>query len=362
MSVRPTIEQFDRALDAYPAGFTGNRLNLLFLDDAEIIPDGASYLRRLDDLDLLDERREYLLQADVPWPFPRIAIDERPDPWRVSEALFQRFDEARRLLPTQGDIAEIISHRVRRHAPSVVALIIADGLSYYDLPEDQPAEPCLVDGITTTEFGYRRVLGQPEISRRLFNLGYAQQLGFTYFSPDTNDLSRDLYSTLAPSQIHRISAFDQVMDHVRGQRFSRAYIQITMSGLDQLSHAHFDRPPRDHYLQRIIANYQSLIECLSAEHERLLVALTADHGILWREVIEPRLEIVDDLFQEDMRSPRYVRGSVMRRYGYPCRSGGKNYTLFGVPWMTRGFRNNEWGVHGGISAWESIVPLMIHES
>ena len=79
------MRRFSAVLDAYPPGFTGNRLNLLFLDDAEPIEEPQAYLRQLDDLLLMEERREYLLDEQSPWPFPRVQLAARPDPWAVSE-------------------------------------------------------------------------------------------------------------------------------------------------------------------------------------------------------------------------------------------------------------------------------------
>ena len=356
------MRRFAGLLDHFPAGFAGNRLNLLFLDEAAAIRDGRAYLRRLHGPSLIDEQREYLLDDVCSWPFPRLHVAERPDPWSTSQRLFERFDDARAVLPTQGDIAERIDGMVRGSMPDVVALVIVDGLSYYDLPVESATEPCLVDGITITEHGYRQVVGQPSLSRRLFALGYAQQLGFTYFDPDRNDLARDVYDTFAPSQIAKVSAFHQVIQTLSQVRLARAYIQITLAGLDQVSHAHYDRPPLEHYAEQIMAHYHELVACLSGQHQRVLVVLTADHGLLWREAVEDKIVVVDDLFREDVRSPRYVKGSLLRPYGKRCHSNGQNYTLLGAPWMTRPFRSNEWGVHGGISAWESIVPVLIHAS
>lgn len=73
------------------------------------------------------------------------------------------------------------------------------------------------------------------------------------------------------------------------------------------------------------------------------------------------MQVADDLFAEDIGSPRYVKGSILRGYGRVCRCRGQSYTLFRAPYVTRRFRNNEWGVHGGISAWESVVPFITRE-
>jgi hypothetical protein len=334
---------------------------LLLVDDAEPILAADTYLQSLDDLPLLEERREYLMDRHGSWPFPCISLDSRPDPYAISRHLFERFEQAKQLLPVQQDIGHILEQRVRQTAPNVVALVIVDGLSYYDLPESVGADPCLVAGISDTEYGYRAVVGNPSISRQMFALGYADQMAFTYYPVERNDLSADIHDTFSGSQVTRVKAFEEALDQITNRQLVRSYVQITLSGLDQICHAHRDRPPREHYLAEILERFEVLIDCLKQQGVRVLACLTADHGILWRDFVEEQLEIADDLFQEDVRSPRFLRGSILRPYGRPCRSLGQNFTLLKFPWMTRGFRNNEWGVHGGISAWESIVPLLIRQ-
>lgn len=362
MNSESTIERFSTALDAYPVGFSGNRLNLLLLEDAEPITAATDYLRRLDDLPLIEERREYLIDERSQWPFPRLNLDGRPDPRLISERLFECFEQAQRLLPIQQDVGRILENRVRQTNPATVALVIVDGLSYYDLPEHREADPCLVAGISTTEYGYRAVMGAPSISRRMFALGYADQIAFTYYPTQGSGLSADIHDTFSGSQVMRVKAFDEVLEHIKGMQLSRCYVQIVLSGLDQICHAHHDRPPREYYLSEILARFDVLLDCLSSKGRGTLGCLTADHGILWRDVIEDRLQIASDLFQDEIYHPRYVKGAVLRPYGRRCRSLNQNFTLLKTPWMTRRFRNNEWGVHGGISAWESIVPLIIQQN
>lgn len=356
------VERFSTLLDAYPAGFAGNRLNLLFVEDAEPIWEAERYLHHVDDLTLMEERREYLIDEHRGWPFPRVRLATRPDPWAISEELFHKFQRAQDLLPTQQDLAHLIETRVRQADPAIVALVIVDGLSYYDLPDDTGALPCLVKGITNTEYGYRAVVGKPSISRRLFHLGYVTQAAFTYYPPERGGVAADIHDTLSRSQVVRVRAFDEVLEKLDRMKIARGYVQITLAGLDQICHAHHDRPPREHYLKEILARFEDLLECLSTCADRVLACLTADHGILWRDEVEGRIKVTRDLFREDIRSPRYVKGFLPRHYGIRCRSLGKNFTLLKAPWMTRTFRSNEWGVHGGISAWESLVPLIIRTS
>ena len=354
----PCLERFSAAIDLYPAAFSGNPLHLLFLDDAEPVRDPRDFVRKLDAPPLLGERRQYVVDGPSFWPFPAFRLTSRPDPWALSWCLFERFDQASQVLVTQSGIGAIIESLARRLAPDMVALLIVDGLSFYDLPEAMDAQPCFVDSATITEVGYRQVIGQPEVSRRLFVAGYWQQLGFTYYAPDPKSLAAQILAQFSGSQIVQVREFDEVLTHLSQTHLRKGYIQVAAPGLDHLCHAHHDRPPRETYLAEVLQRFDKLIDCLAGHGRRVLAFLTADHGILWREHIEGRVQVVGDLFPEDAGHARYVRGRFLRDYGRCRTSFGQNYTLLRVPCMTRNLRNNEWGVHGGISAWESIVPLV----
>ena len=358
MGTPPGLGRFSAVLDFYPAGFAGNALNLLFLDDALAIGSPRNYLREIHGPWLMDERREYVL-AESFWPFPAIEVSERPDPYALSERLFQRFDEADQIVPIQTDIARVVEEEAVRSGADVVALMIVDGLGYYDLPEDTEASPFLVNGVSTTEFGYVQAAGRPSLSSRLFTRGYTKQLGFTYFLPEDNDLASEIYKTFSPSQVVQVREFDAVLQHLRSQRILKAYVQISTSGLDQVCHSFRDRPPCEHILQQVMHRFESLVECLTRPHCKVLACLTSDHGILWRESIEGQAKVVHDLLPEDTRSTRHLRGRFLRDYARCHTHDGHNYTLLAFPYLTRKLRRNEWGVHGGISAWESIVPLLM---
>ena len=96
------------AIDAYPAAFKGNRLNLLFLNDAYPIYDSQKFCRKIAGLQLQEERREYLLGSIEGWPFPTIRIEKRPDPWEISEALFEKFHFADKIIPAQHEIGPML--------------------------------------------------------------------------------------------------------------------------------------------------------------------------------------------------------------------------------------------------------------
>ncbi len=354
------MDAFGRALKAYPAGFAGNPLNLLFLDGARPIAHALAYLRALDAPAPHPDRREYLHRQLGGWPFPTVTVTARPDPWAVSHALFAHFDLACGVLNRQEDIGAILAARAEENVPDIVALMVVDGLSYYDLPANTGALPCLVTGPTITPYGYRRVIGDPPVGKLLFDRGYHEQIGLTYFDPSGNALAGDLFSLFGKSRVHRMPAIAAGMDWLSGQSLTRAFVQVTAMGLDQFSHSHRDRPPRDRYLTDTLAAFTALVDCLRAGGKRVLACLTADHGILWRDVFDAHPPEYAEL-NEATAHPRYLAHAIMRPYGLVRTTTAGTSTLLRVPYLTRAMRVNEWGVHGGVSAWESIVPLIVLE-
>ena len=356
------LRHVERTLDAFPPAIHGNPLNLLLMERATPIASADRYLRALDSPELCEERREYLATPTADWPFPSAALGERPDPVCLSDVLFERFGEAGQILHTQSDIGQILLQRVDQTSPDIVVLMVVDGLSYYDLPENEHMLPCLVSGVSTTAFGHRSVLGRPPICQRLFSRDYKRQLGFTYFDPDENELACELYSVFGGGKVHRITELDEALRLLRTKRMSKGFVQVTSSGLDQLCHQHHDRPPIQGYVDEIMTRFERLVSCLSTGRRKVLACMTSDHGILWRDHLQGKPQLCPGIAPEDVHHPRYVLGGISRDCTLPWRSEGTTYSLLRFPFLTRPLRHTEWGVHGGISAWESIVPLVIQET
>ncbi len=352
-------ERFDRLLDLVPVGYVGNPLHLLFLDEAYPVHDAVGYLRALDGSALVPERREYILNPPVHWPFPRVEFLQRPDPACVSELLFTRWDLARAVIPRQADIGDRIVQVAAAHHADVVVLMIVDGLSYYDLPADLPAEPVLVDGVSITAHGYPAVIGKPSVSQKMFNAGYRRQMGFTYFERSQNPLAAELFGGFADSQVQRVRSLDEVLSALEATVPISTFIQITAMGLDQLAHDHHDTPPVQEYLARLLQRFRELVTVVRRGSYRVVACLTADHGILWWHQLGDDPPVLEGVFGGDERHPRYTEGALVRAHTRVVTHGRRTFTVLQAPYLTRRLRQNEWGVHGGISAWESLVPLLI---
>ena len=349
------VQRFSEALDAYPCAFVGNPLYLLFVEDAKPIASAETYLRALSSPHLLLEQREFLMSHCASWRFPAFQFSGRPDPKVLSDHLFQRFDQAQNLLLTQSGIGEHIERQVNEEDPDIVILVIADGLSYYDLPEGE-SRPCLVEGPSITQFGYRQVVGKPSLSQRLFSMGYRQQKAFTYFDPMSNPLAADLHRTFGDSQVVRVTEFSDILSDAAMQ-IPRGYLQVTTAGLDGLCHNHRDRPPVERYLADLLERFERLMEACKTKGRKVLGCLTADHGILWREELKGKEKLIDAATAQNSFHPRYLKGSLVRDYAKPTKGFEGATSLLKYPYLTRSLKRTEWGVHGGISAWESLVPF-----
>jgi len=303
--------------------------------------------------------REYHAYEQEVWPFPVYKVKERPDPLLLSLKLYEKFPLVDDLLVTQHDIGLILSSEAERIQPDIIILMIVDGLSYYDLPEEPEVRPCIVNGVSITGFGYREVVGRPSVSQRLFSMGYRRQLGFTYYDTDVNPLAGDIYGVFGGSQVLRIRKFEDIITNIDAEVMHRGFIQIAASGLDEICHHHHDEPPVGQYITAIFDRFHVLLSHLAKGGRSVLACLTADHGILWREQLENQFEVIGDLHPDDARHLRYIKGSRLRTYTQIKSCLGDTYSLLQVPYITRPLKNNEWGVHGGISAWESIVPLIM---
>ena len=354
----PQVQTLSATLDYTPCVFQGNWLNLLFVEDVQRIAPRA-LLHSLAAPSLIEERRLVLDAQPTGHRFPVFSITSRPDPTALSKRLFGSFDQARHLLQTQSGLSKHISEQVKRLSPDVVAFIIVDGLSYYDLQEGQ-SDPCLVEGPTITQNGFRQAIGRPSLGQRLFELGYKHQHAFTYFNRDSNELAGDLHRVFGAAQVTTVRTFDEILES-DAINAAASYVQVTMPGLDALSHSHRDRPPVASYLALIFERFEKLTEALATQGRRVLAVLTADHGLLWRDAMDTPKYIDSSTVRADSNHPRYLLGTATRDYTRVVRLKDRTYSLLGFPYLTRKIRSNEWGVHGGISAWESLVPLISRE-
>lgn len=294
-------------------------------------------------------------------PFRFLPRCEIPNIERViSSKLFRYFDELRadRRLWKQSALAARVVSEVTEHRPEVVVFILIDGLSFADGLSGNPC-PVLVDGFTGTWHGMRRALGGSEpLALRLYKIGYTQRLGFSYWSPETEGLTRELFEGFSEHEFYQVRHFGDIIS-ILGSVKPQSYVQVIREGLDIYAHKHLDKPPaKSLIVSRIEGELSDLTELFRAKGLTARIYLSSDHGILWIE---------------EAKNSCYIEpaGAVPIRYYHLDRNNipkqalwvGRvlsNDRILALPYthMRRPPTRVEWGAHGGISYWESLVPFL----
>ena len=157
--------------------------------------------------------------------FPIIKLPNIPSVTLVNSALPEHFEalcSGESKILRQTDISEEIAKRVAYGLPDIVVYLVLDGLSFHDVERWQFSEswqvtcqPCLVNGLSITSMSMRRLIGSPCLTHRLFGLGYKQRLGFSYWERSQNKLTDELFSEFPPTQLFRVTTFEEVLDKLR---------------------------------------------------------------------------------------------------------------------------------------------------
>ncbi len=293
--------------------------------------------------------------------FPRIELPLLPGEPELSQTLVSALSEPIPSLLTQSQIAFEVANTGQ--GAQIIVLLILDGLAYEDVLDWQypykwqwTRRPCFVDGATLTATGMPRVIGSPPLAHQLFQRGYKQHFGFTYWDRDSNDLTDTLFAEFSGSQLTKVSEFAQILERLANTRFDApTYIQIVRNGLDQFVHSYRERPDIRHYLRELEKSIHNLLDLLTNFQRSVRVYITADHGILWYKQQSVAAII------ENPRSARYVANDIDVSDSRFSRihDMSANYTVaVGLDHILRRRHTNEWGFHGGISGRESLVPFL----
>ncbi len=256
----------------------------------------------------------------------------------------------------QSKVPDYFVESVESSQPAVAVFMVVDGLSFADLPGDSVL-PCLVDGVSLTPEGMRRLVGKPHIAERLFEGGFSNRVGFSYWDRH-NELADQLFFTFTKGQLRKVEGFQEILEWFETERLEeRTYVQIVRTGLDGYTHNHRDRPPKEHLLNAIRKDVEDLVDRLRKMRLTFVLFVTADHGILWDCDFPEEAEFLEE-------------GTVPVRYYREKENIPENLRQLGV-WHPRDntfslpvthyrrrLRSTEWGCHGGVSVAESFVPLL----
>jgi len=365
-----TLDELVQLLGHTPVICSIHPISRCFLPEDVVIYDSPAQLAwTLDAPKPTLPERILVTASDVQYQhrFPVVRCEHDPFTPDLNQVLYDHYEYIEAHMLSQRDIGERIISEASD--AQVVVLMLIDGLSYRDVVGWQgegefevQVEPCLVNGPTVTRIGFRNIVGDPPLAARLFDHGFTQRLGFTYWYREDNTLTDHLFRTIGRTE--KVGHFAEILQALRVY-FSRSkrdktYIQVLVSGLDGYAHGQKRKPPVEAIVAEIRDELFSL-RCLLVELGlRARIYLTADHGILWRDEFEP--QIIGSA--PGKSNPRCCGWSEL----YHQDELGKRFSLYGeelfclnYPKLRRELRIDDQGVHGGISFQESIVPFVTVE-
>lgn len=266
-----------------------------------------------------------------------------------------------RQILSQSDIQDYILDAVSTE--NLVILIIVDGLSYATFSNtDYQVQPVYVDGISTTKPGFRRVIlggkNRPTCSALMMEHDFYSARGFTYWKKGQEELSTQLHNGIPSHNVNRIRDFNEAISNIGSELppDEKLYIQITRMGFDQEAHQKKEEPNLEAVKHELLSDLHKITNLAARLTDDFRIFLTADHGILWREDLPEEPSVV---FNQYHHHARYVEDNVQTKHGINQKSpDGSTATGLGYPYVTRDLEHTEWGVHGGFSYHESLVPLI----
>ncbi len=332
--------------------------------NVEVLPDAEALVARLDNP--YPQPVIPMLTFDANQKFlSRIPLVQCPfDPYTeaLNTVLGSRYDTVAQYTLKQSDIADRI---VQASAPcDIVVLLLIDGLSYRDarhwpeqLPYPATVVPCLAEGPTITRFCFPTIIGTPPLAAQLFDRGFAERIGLSYWHREDNKLTNRLFETF--HQVHRCHTMRDVIAylslHLPMLRHKQVYVQIVRVGLDASAHHQRELPPIDGILEHILAGIKSLSQVLEQQERPARLYVTSDHGILWRDECVP--EVIGEA-QGNARMAHWRDLGQQRENGLRFDVHGDVHYALPYPMVRRRLRSDEAGIHGGVSFQESLVPFL----
>jgi hypothetical protein len=365
MTYRMNLSSLAGLLDKTPVLTTWNPWLRIKLGESVAVFSYSEFRLALNQLHPMDDiptlvlvNQHEIMSSDHPFlPAVQCTYDPFEDPG-FEPLLVQNFYKLCSMpgVLVQSKVPDFFVDSVEALQPSITVLMIVDGLSFTDFL-GASVIPCLVDGVSVTAEGMRRLVGEAHIAERLFAFGFWNRMGFSYWDRH-NELSNLLFCTFTEGQLRKVESFDEVLAWFEaGHPKEGTYIQIVRSGLDEYAHNHRDHPPKEHVIDTIRGNVADLLCRLRRIGLPFLLFLTSDHGILWKSESPEDAVYLD----EGMVPVRYYRDTEdipesLRQVGvWHYRD-----SVFSLPvtHCRRKLRSKEWGSHGGVSIAESFVPLL----
>jgi len=337
----------------HPVVVTQGCLSLGTIPGINVWKDPLAFLRQWDSA-AVDPAQPHAIidpEAKLGDRFPVVTPPDQVDASELSHALFAQPQVFRSLIEVQDNIYRLVSKSSR--GKDAIVLIIVDGLSFRDCQE-RGVRPCFAPGATITSEGYQRVAGNGKVAKALSQHKFHNRLGFTHWSRKEDEITDSIFKYFDDNSLYSI-AFDDILDVIEKQICPKTYIQVVLNGLDLIAHHDRDEPLKRAYINRIFNRVSLLRSLLDRKGLRASIFLTADHGILWRG--EHEFVLVNEPHWSRQDGVRYLHGHIVRDYLKPVRYGNLRRSIARYPFILRKLKSTEWGIHGGVSYEESIVPL-----
>jgi hypothetical protein len=296
--------------------------------------------------------------------FLSLSLTEAPPAEVINEGLVSNPKAARCLLTNHG-IGDRIVTDAETNGYRCVALLLIDGLSYEDVRHwPEVPEPVFVDGPSITfsnptggavlpDVGFPAITGSTPLGLRLQRVGLIRSRGYTYWDRAQNDVADLVFKGIHQD---RVSSITEALDRLAGQSLDGMYIQIVRIGTDSLAHGRREVSGAEvaATVQVVHKDLQALVNLLREGGVHGAVYLTSDHGMLWKN--QNALQKLDGYATTH---PRYTMEGLGHNVATVRFSrGNMDFHLFKYPYIGTTIRANDGGVHGGLSYWESIVPLV----
>lgn len=334
-----------------------------------IVSDPRELLAALDSPEIMPNHPILLITRDkyMATRLPYLDYCDHPPIDQINQYLPMHLDYVRENLLTTHQVSAHIASDVMDHRYDMVVTLFIDGLSYGDtLDWGWSTIPCFVNGPSVTfqldahdriipSIGFPSIIGRPSITERLHGLGYHHATGYTYWRSEDNQVAEYLFEGIPD---HKVRNFEELLYLLKGEHFrSMSYVQIVREGLDGLAHGKRELRSTEicsaaHALRHDI---ERLVELVRTKAEHAIVYVTADHGVLWKN------EHDWIMLNQRGTKPRYARvqpEEAVLAHATRTEQNHIPYYLYHYPYLGSPIRQNDSGVHGGLSYQESFVPFI----
>jgi hypothetical protein len=354
-----TLEELQTLSKQMPLMVEIHPLSLAFLPEETVIFQTARELAvYLDSPPPQPTHPTLALQIDLSlcYRLPAFRCLHDPLTTELNQVLLKRFGFIRERMICQSQVAWQIAQLTEG---DLVILMLVDGLSYADVKRYAPqwlpyAKPVLVDGVSETEQGMLRIVGDPPLAYQLFDQGFRRLLGFTYWEREREPLTQRLFAGFG-DQVRRVRSFSQALNILEQEELRGAFVQIVRAGLDEMAHRHRETRNLAAEVEGIFRDMGLLSDLVRKKGLSGILHMVSDHGILWAQ----EHHLTEYEFTSDAH-PRHYEYAKQGKYVLNVTFREREFALLAYPFLRRPLRANEWGVHGGLSFEESVVPWILY--